>query len=353
MKVLVSKITGTQPRREHGDLEGLKSSIADLGLINPITVDQHLKLLAGRRRYQALLELYGPDYEVDCHIIPINGDRLRAFAVTLAENIHRKDLTDPEVAVTIKEYDELKRMLEGSKPAGNPNLLQQNKLAGWTQAQTAKDLAISQPAVAKAIQIAEAIEKFPELAGWGSGQAILREHRKRTVEAPAWPAGKYRVMYADPPWQYSNTMPGYFAEQADHYPTMSLSELMALPIQSIALDDAVLFLWATSPILEDAFKVIRAWGFEYKASFVWDKVKHNMGHFNSVRHEFLLVATRGVCQPDHLKLFDSVQTVERGDHSTKPEIFRTIIDTLYQLGDRIELFARAKAEGWAQYGNEC
>ena len=58
--------------------------------------------------------------------------------------------------------------------------------------------------------------------------------------------------------------------------------------------DAVLFLWTTSAMLEDAFAVIEDWGFNYKTSFIWDKVKHNMGHYNSVRHELLLVAGRGL-----------------------------------------------------------
>lgn len=181
---------------------------------------------------------------------------------------------------------------------------------------------------------------------------LKREEVKQEVRQTSWPTGKYRVIYADPPWQYGNTMPTYFTEQTDHYPTMPLSQICALPVSDLALDNTVLFLWATSPILEEAFSVIHAWGFKYKASFVWDKVKHNMGHYNSVRHEFLLIAVRGSCQPDNLKLFDSVQTIERTDHSTKPKVFRTIIDTLYPYGKRIELFARTKADGWEQYGNQ-
>ena len=85
---------------------------------------------------------------------------------------------------------------------------------------------------------------------------------------------------------------------------------------------------------------------------IWDKVKHNMGHYNSVRHEFLLVCTRGSCQPDERKLFDSVQTIERTEHSKKPEEFRQIIDTIYPYGSRIELFARRPSEGWEAWGNE-
>lgn len=163
---------------------------------------------------------------------------------------------------------------------------------------------------------------------------------------------KYRVVYADPPWSYGNTQPDYHTEQRDHYQVMDLKSICGLPIKEICEQDSVLFIWVTSPILEESFQVINSWGFKYKASFVWDKVKHNMGHYNSVRHEFLLICVRGSCQPDIRKLFDSVVTEERTKHSKKPEIFYDIIDTLYPNGKRIELFARSKRNGWDSYGNE-
>lgn len=201
------------------------------------------------------------------------------------------------------------------------------------------------------LQIAAA-QKIAE----GEARTVIEARRQVIVENTPEPpplTGKYRVIYADPPWKYGNTMPDYFTEQADHYPPMALAEITALPVSDIAEDDAVLFIWVTSPILEESFQVINAWGFKYKASFVWDKVKHNMGHYNSVRHEFLLVCVRGSCQPDVAQLFDSVQSIERAEHSKKPEKFREIIDTIYPKGNRIELFARRLTPNWEVYGNEC
>lgn len=125
-----------------------------------------------------------------------------------------------------------------------------------------------------------------------------------------------------------------------------------MPVENITEDNSVLFIWVTSPILEECFEVINSWGFKYKSSFVWDKIKHNMGHYNSVRHEFLLIATKGSCQPDIQKLYDSVQSIERKGHSEKPEYFREIIEHIYTLGKRIELFARKPMKGWDVYGNE-
>jgi N6-adenosine-specific RNA methylase IME4 len=163
--------------------------------------------------------------------------------------------------------------------------------------------------------------------------------------------GKYRVLYADPPWKYGDA--GYGSGPAEfHYPTMSIDELCKLPVKDIALDNSVLFIWVTSPLLEDVFKVINSWGFTYKASFVWDKVKHNVGHYVSVRHELLLIATRGSCTPDDQRLIDSVQVIERGEHSVKPEEFREYIEQMYPHGNKVEMFARKRSKGWDVWGNQ-
>jgi len=182
---------------------------------------------------------------------------------------------------------------------------------------------------------------------------LKRDEIKKNAPSPSqFPSGKYRVIYADPPWSYGNTMPEGTTQPTDHYPCMTLDKICELPIKDIAEDNAVLFLWVTSPLLEESFQVIKSWGFKYKTSFVWDKVKHNMGHYNSVRHEFLLVCVRGSCQPDNLKLFDSVISEERTEHSKKPKVFYEIIETIYTHGNRIELFSRKKREGWKAYGNQ-
>lgn len=178
--------------------------------------------------------------------------------------------------------------------------------------------------------------------------------KENISEASPLPNGsKYRVLYADPPWSYGNKLVEGYGAAENHYPTMSLDDLCDLPIPDLTEENAVLFLWVTSPMLEDAFQLMHRWGFRYKTSFVWDKVRHNMGHYNSVRHEFLLVCTKGSCTSDVAKLFDSVVVQERSEkHSEKPEIFREIIDTLYTHGGKIELFARKKTAGWDVWGNQ-
>jgi len=166
---------------------------------------------------------------------------------------------------------------------------------------------------------------------------------------------KFRVIYADPAWSYNDKQDTpQLGGASKHYNTMTVNEICNLPVNEISEKDSVLFLWVTSPLLEDAFAVIKSWGFKYKTSFVWDKVKHNMGHYNSVRHEFLLIATKGSCVPDNKKLYDSVQTIERNDnHSEKPIEFLDIIDDIYNYGNKLEMFCRnIKKEKWYGWGNE-
>ena len=125
-------------------------------------------------------------------------------------------------------------------------------------------------------------------------------------------------------------------------------------VKELADKNAVPFVWVTAPMLERAFPIIKAWGFKYKTFFVWDKVKHNVGHYNSVRAELLLICTRGSCLPDTGKLIVSVQTIERSaKHSEKPEEFYDIIDAMYDHGRKLELFSRDKSRpGWDADGNE-
>lgn len=196
-----------------------------------------------------------------------------------------------------------------------------------------------------------------------TSRALADEVRKITrLQANSnakFPSGQFRIIYADPPWQYNDRrdgLPGEYSAPEDHYPTMPLQTICDMPIRQISDPDSVLFLWIPSPLLfSHAPAVLAAWQYEYKSMFVWDKDRHNPGNYNSVQHEILLIALRGQCQPaDSYILRDSVQTIRVGKrHSEKPFEFREIIDEMYPDGNRIELFARCDLpEHWAKFGNQ-
>lgn len=191
------------------------------------------------------------------------------------------------------------------------------------------------------------------------GMQALREVKRAGLSerVAALPDGQYRVIYADPPWKYGDERQGLEKEgtaAAAQYPTMPTTDICTLDIRSLAAPDAVLFLWATFPLLEDGIAVMKAWGFSYKTAFVWDKQRSNIGNYHDARAELLMIGTRGSCPIEIDTRPKQVQSIARGKHSAKPEEFRALVDQLYPTGPRIELFRRGDVPaGWKTWGNEA
>ena len=194
--------------------------------------------------------------------------------------------------------------------------------------------------------------------------AIAREKatsRTIQVDFDAKALGRYSVLYADPPWRYeSPTLGSPNRAIENHYPTMTLDEICALPVDDIAHDDAMLFMWATAPKLAESFEVIRAWGFTYRTCMVWVKDKIGMGYYARGRHELLLVGRRGELnapQPENRpdSVFEEAVIGEpRTEHSVKPAKVREIIEKMYPGLRCIELFARGVIPpGWSTWGNQA
>lgn len=160
---------------------------------------------------------------------------------------------------------------------------------------------------------------------------------------------KFGTIYADPPWQYDST--GSRGAAAKHYSTMSVDDIAALPVGALAEENAHLHLWTTSNFLFEAKKVMEAWGFEYKSLFVWVKPQMGTGSYWRVANEFLLLGTRGSCAFKD-KGLRSWGEFDRRAHSQKPEEVRSMIERA-SPGHRLELFGRARADGWVVWGNEA
>lgn len=303
------------------------------------------KILDGRNRQKAADEIglkpFYQDYQ---------GNDPLGFVIR--HNLNRRHLNESQRAIIAAR---LANMPVGRNWNNSVNLHNNSQI---TQHDAAERLNISSSMVARAKEIERKAPEFIPAIESGEKnihqvwREIRREKQIESVKSIEPPKGKYQIIYADPPWQYQFGFDIHGAALR-HYNTMGIPELCELPIKELADDNSVLFMWTTSPKLEDAFMVVNAWGFEYKTSFVWDKVKHVMGHYNSVRHEFLLICVRGSFPKQSDTLIDSVVTIERSDeHSEKPEQFREIIDNMYPHGKRIELFARKKIDGWETWGAE-
>lgn len=163
----------------------------------------------------------------------------------------------------------------------------------------------------------------------------------------------YNVIYADPPWQYSNKRTGgtMISGAEAKYPTMPTQDICDIKIPSAK--DSVLFLWATVPLMPDAFRVMEAWGFEYKTMLTWRKIMSlGLGFWWRGQCEHLLFGVKGKVKAFRMQECNFIQT-KAGKHSAKPMEFRQLIErATLNLGPKLELFAREENDGWDVFGNQ-
>lgn len=172
----------------------------------------------------------------------------------------------------------------------------------------------------------------------------------------ALPEMRYGIILADPEWQFEPYSRDTGMDRAadNHYPTSALNEIRGRDVPSIAADDCVLFLWATVPMMPQAFEVMTAWGFQYVSQFVWVKDRVGTGYWNRNRHELVLIGKRGApVAPAPGTQFDSVIEAPRGKHSEKPDRLYEIIESYFPNIPKIELNARKFRQGWDRWGLEA
>lgn len=194
---------------------------------------------------------------------------------------------------------------------------------------------------------------------------------------------KYRLIYCDPPWSYSNTISNGAA--ADHYQTMPIADIKRLPVWDIAADNAVLAMWYTGTHNAEAVQLAEAWGFKVRTmkGFTWVKLNQlaeqhinkaladgevndfydflellntqtrmNGGNYTRANTEDLLIAVRGSGIERVNASVKQVIYSPLGEHSAKPWEARHRLELLYGDVPRIELFSRGDAAGWHHWGNE-
>ena len=373
------------PLMDGQPLADLTEDIRQHGLREPIWLYEG-KILDGRNRYRACqaagVEPVFADYQDDDPV---------GFVVSL--NLHRRHLNEPQREMAAGRIATAKR--GGDRTSKHS--------ANWrndrTEVEAAKLLNVSERGVSRAKQVIR--NGIPELtARVESGQvrvstaadisklpaseqlAILKKENPKAVQQAAKelraekethrreqrldslkvmanpkPAlnteQKYSVIYADPPWQYERPVSDS-RKIENQYPVMSLDEIKALPVNMLATDAAILYLWATSPKLEESMQVMNAWGFSYRSCAVWDKEVMGMGYWFRQQTELLLVGILGAMpSPEPASRVSSLITSRRGRHSQKPDCVYQMIETMYPDLSRIELFSRQPRPGWAMFGNQC
>lgn len=174
---------------------------------------------------------------------------------------------------------------------------------------------------------------------------------------------KYKTIYADPPWRFQNRTGKVAPEhkRLNRYDTMTLKEIMSLPVSEVTDEKCHLYLWVPNALLPDGLAVMAAWGFEYKTNLIWEKVRKDgapdgrgVGFYFRNVTEILLFGVKGnknrTLQAGRSQV-NLLRTMKR-EHSRKPDEFIDLIENC-SLGPRLEMFARGNREGWDMWGNQA
>ncbi len=357
---------GERLRKDLQDLKPLAESIQAIGLLHPVVIDSDRNLIAGHRRLEAC-KLLGWD-EVPVYGVDL-GDALRG---QVDENTARADFQPSEVyaikeALLGAEHEKAKsRQLAGKAPDLGQSL---PKVLGGKRAPRATDkvaaiAGTSRLTMAKIVEVVEAAEAEPEkyghlveemdktkrVAGVHKKLKVAKQAEELDAEPKPLPEGPYRVIVVDPPWRYSKRTSDPSHRGAGPYTDMDQRVLLEMPIGDMAHDDSILWLWTTNAFINDAFELIKAWGFAQKTNLTWVKNRMGTGDWLRGKTEHCLLAVRG--KPTvRLTNETTALIAPAGKHSEKPQEFYEMVDRLCP-GSKIDIFARREREGWATYGLE-
>lgn len=374
-----------------------KADIETNGLLEPIIMLDGM-ILDGRNRHKAVMEigdrglLSWVEWGAYCKE---NSLDITPLDYVISKNMARRHLTESQRsmsaarATTMKqgERTDLKKgPLDNTEPSAN--------LRNVSAGDAANMFKVSERSVSSANRVInDGVERLKELVDQGKvvvsvaeelarlakgeQEKILAENevsklksiakrsevlRKRPPVSDAdqsLPLGRYSVIYCDPPWSFDVwSGAGTDRSAENHYPTMTLEQMQAMDVGSIADVDCVLLMWAVMPQLQEALDLIRAWGFEYKTvAFNWvktnkknDKPFMGMGYWTRANSEICLLAVKGSPKRVSASVSQVVITPRR-EHSRKPDEVYGLIEELLP-GPYVELFARTQRDGWGAWGNQ-
>lgn len=347
------------PKLSKPEYEALTKSIREDGQLKPIDINFEGVILDGHNRFRICMELGIEPKHGEPLKFPDKLSEKRYVIVTNLQRRHLNDFQKVELGIPLLEIErELARQrfeehLPTKGEKGFQTISSSNELdTGQARDVVAKKIGVSPTTFHRAKTIIEkGSEELKEAVRRGKMSTTFAYEKllKTEAEPPSLPEGIFDVILADPPWEYYLPLRG---SPNMHYSTMTTEEICQLKVPSA--ENSVLFLWATNPKLEDALKVLKAWGFEYKTNMVWVKDKFGTGYYFRGQHELLLVGKKGdIPAPAEKDRLSSVLEAPRKEHSRKPEIVYEIIERMYPNRNYLELFSRSKREGWVNWGNDA
>jgi len=187
------------------------------------------------------------------------------------------------------------------------------------------------------------------------------DSRTAAEELLALGTGRFATILADPPWQFTNRTGKMAPEhrRLARYSTMTLQEILELPVAQIAAPNAHLYLWVPNALVPEGLEVMKRWGFAYKTNLVWYKVRKDGGpdgrgvgfYFRNVT-EVVLFGVRGrmrTLAPGRTQV--NLFATRKREHSRKPDEQYDLVEAC-SPAPYLELFARHRRDGWTQWGNE-
>jgi len=370
---------GKRFRKDLGDVGELAASIDKLGLLQPVVVSADGQLIAGLRRIKAAQKLGWK--QVPAFVAKSVTEAVLRLEAERDENTCRKDFLRTEaIAVADAIAEAYKPKAEeaaqegrkagaskGGKTAGRGRpIASRGSSPKGKQDESARTTAVAAKAVGmdrrtyekgKAVVASGDKVLMAEMDRTGKVSGAYKKLKTKEAaaaiakEPPPLPRGPFRVLVVDPPWQYDSRGNDPTHRAANPYPSMTLAEIMAIPIPKLACADSVLWLWTTNAFLRAAFGIAEAWGFTYKTLLTWAKDRMGTGDWLRGQTEHCLLCIRG--KPTIV--LTNQTTLLHGPlrkHSQKPEEFYTMVEKLCP-GSKVELFQREARDGWIGHGNEA
>jgi N6-adenosine-specific RNA methylase IME4 len=300
----------------------------------------------------------------------LNRDAIRLLPVELQieieENVRRQPLTQTELAIAQRAILEV--LQKQAKPGTRTDLGTSEKpfsevramsIVGKLFNESHKQVEKRQAVVAAAQAEPEKFGKLQEdmdrtgrVHGPYKRLKVMTQAAAIRAEPPPYPnRGPYRVIVADPPWPYEVRQEDPSHRGVLPYTSMSIEQICAIDLPSIAHDDCVLWLWTTNAHMFHAGTVLDAWGFENKTILTWFKDKMGMGNWLRGQTEHCVMAVRG-CPTVQITNQTTAQFAPVREHSRKPDEFYSLVESLCPAPRYAYLFSRTERERWDCHGDE-
>ena len=353
------------------ELSQLEQNILAHGCRDPLVIWGNV-LIDGHNRH-AICTRHGIPFQTVQMDFP---DRDAACDWMDANQLGRRNLTPDAFKLLLgRRYNRVKKAPNDGGKGTSKGTVDQVDPRLSTAAKLAAEHGVSEPTVKRAAKFAEEVERTPELkAAIETGKPVLqakrelkekareerREENRAKIAQVKEPTqiiqqqARFATIVIDPPWDWGDEGDqDQLGRARPDYSTMSIAQLMELPVADLADQDCHLYLWITNRSLPKGFALMERWGFRYITALTWVKPHFGMGNYFRGQTEHILFGVKG-SQPLKRRDLGTVFTANRGlaGHSSKPPEAYDVIESA-SPGPYLEMFSRSQRDGWVMWGENA